>query len=376
MRRITLIQRGHTTDMTSAVGSSRAKPISVSIFAANQPGVRVKAPRCQRRSHRRLHVDGGAATANTTWIHSRSRSHSKQTSVPLPLLSLTPAQLALCTVGSSRGCAVSARTRAPRALKATHAALVKEVGAARARNLEEVAARTYPSLGHGARRKLMGLDAGANGGSGSPSGGGDASSSSGSCQHHTCPPASLTRGEAAPPPAPGKLLLRLRRTAAEDPKSAGGRRSGDAGAGSPAGASGHGLYASGVAMAVACLPAGRARIRRGTASIQQQHDGRCSCVAAPPACGACDDIPSAACGQSHGAVGTAMGGGGLQMSRSMPALGGGPRLLPHRRRCITARWPRCLILAVGRGPRACLRESRLGRFPSAYGGTSRRRSCW
>ena len=60
------------------------------------------------------------------------------------------------------------------ALKAKHTALVKEVGAARARELEATAARMYPSLGPNARRKLMGVEGGSGGGGG---GGSDAGAS-------------------------------------------------------------------------------------------------------------------------------------------------------------------------------------------------------
>lgn len=209
------------------------------------------------------------------------------------------------------------------ALKATHAALVKEVGAARARNLEEVAARTYPSLGHGARRKLMGLDAGANGGSGSPSGG-DASSSSGVLPAPHVPSGFFDpwRGGTSTP-APASSYYVFAAPLPEDPKSAGGRRSGDAGAGSPAGASGHGLYASGVAMGGVSASRGAPVSAEAQRAFSSSMMVDAHVAAAAAACGACDGIPSAACGQSHGAVGTAMGGGGLQMSRSMPALGGG-----------------------------------------------------
>jgi hypothetical protein len=231
------------------------------------------------------------------------------------------------------------------ALKAKHTALVKEVGAARARELEATAARMYPSLGHNARRKLMGVEGGSGGGGG---GGSDAGASAdaevASPDAHiasgffdpwrggTAAAAAAAAAAASSSPSASALAGAARASsyyefAAPLPR-AGGSRGGE----------GLSLAAEGMGLG-GPLPRGpplSAEVQRALGSdfpAMESHALEAHAAAAAASCGRCTGMPSDA--SSHGGGGVT-GAGGLQMSHSMPALGRPP---PHASRPRTTDHP-------------------------------------
>ena len=232
------------------------------------------------------------------------------------------------------------------ALKAKHTALVKEVGAARARELEATAARMYPSLGHNARRKLMGVEGGSGGGGG---GGSDAGASAdaevASPDAHiasgffdpwrggtAAAAAAVAAAASSSSPSASALAGAARASsyyefAAPLPR-AGGSRGGE----------GLSLAAEGMGLGVP-LPRGpplSAEVQRALGSdfpAMESHALEAHAAAAAASCGRCTGMPSDA--SSHGGGGVT-GTGGLQMSHRMPALGRPP---PHASRPRTTDHP-------------------------------------
>ena len=232
------------------------------------------------------------------------------------------------------------------ALKAKHTALVKEVGAARARELEATAARMYPSLGHNARRKLMGVEGGSGGGGG---GGSDAGASAdaevASPDAHiasgffdpwrggtAAAAAAVAAAASSSSPSASALAGAARASsyyefAAPLPRTGGSR-----------GGEGLSLAAEGMGLGVP-LPRGpplSAEVQRALGSdfpAMESHALEAHAAAAAASCGRCTGMPSDA--SSHGGGGVT-GAGGLQMSHRMPALGRPP---PHASRPRTTDHP-------------------------------------
>jgi hypothetical protein len=232
------------------------------------------------------------------------------------------------------------------ALKAKHTALVKEVGAARARELEATAARMYPSLGHNARRKLMGVEGGSGGGGG---GGSDAGASADA--EVASPDAHIASGFFDPWRGGTAAAAAAAAAAASSSSPSASALAGAARAssyyefaaplpraGGSRGGEGLSLAAEGMGLG-GPLPRGpplSAEVQRALGSdfpAMESHALEAHAAAAAASCGRCTGMPSDA--SSHGGGGVT-GAGGLQMSHSMPALGRPP---PHASRPRTTDHP-------------------------------------